>query len=325
MTDASDMPAAAPGMGNPPAPSDTDPGMGNHPAPSDLASLEQKIRDLARPRPLYTPESVHAAHALSYDWTGWLSDNAPFPPQTPAAVHAAAPLWERDGLLLETCSTRKDLLQILFRAGPPVSPVRFARIVKGRLQHALRGEGAAVRFSRKVAVRTLGSNIRQAVQGYLRKQVRKEKFADPRYAARMAQYTVEDEAVDLSQPTATVSGRYWYNLHLVIVAGGRRRIADESIFVQIRDACPRIAAKKDCRLRGVSVMPDHLHVAMRGNPELSPEDIALGFLNNLAFVLGRNRVWADGYYVGTFSEYEAEAITGRSRSPATQGRGGRRP
>ncbi len=40
-------------------------------------------------------------------------------------------------------------------------------------------------------------------------------------------------------------------------------------------------------------MPDHIHLALKGNIALSPEEIALGFLNNLAFVMGYNRVWKD--------------------------------
>ena len=56
--------------------------------------------------------------------------------------------------------------------------------------------------------------------------------------------------------------------------------------------------------------PDHLHAAMRGNAELSPEEIALAFQNNLAFVLGQRRVWENTYYVGTFGEYDLKVLRG---------------
>jgi len=65
-----------------------------------------------------------------------------------------------------------------------------------------------------------------------------------------------------------------------------------------------IAKKKGYRLKSVSVMPDHLHAALGGDIDQSPEEITLAFLNNLAYLLGRNRFWRDGYYVGTFSEYD---------------------
>lgn len=40
----------------------------------------------------------------------------------------------------------------------------------------------------------------------------------------------------------------------------------------------------------------------------SPEEIALAFLNNLAYVLGQRRWWEAGYYAGTFGEYGMAAV-----------------
>lgn len=294
-------------------------------APSDLASLEQKIRDLAKPRPIYTPKSVRPAHALRYDWTGWLSNGHPFPPTTCEVIRQTAPSWAEDGLQLGEFRVNGDRAQILFTTTPQVSPVFCAARVKGRLQHALRQAGTPVKFSRKVSFRSLGENIRGAVEGYLGKQVRKEGFVDPRFVKRIEEYTIERPDVDLAQPIATNSGRYWYNLHLVLVVGGRRRIADYGMLAKIRDTALRIADKKGYRLKSVSVMPDHVHAALGGDIEQSPDEIALAFLNNLAFALGQNRVWQDGYYVGTFSEYDLKVLrrlAEQSESPAAQGRRG---
>ena len=36
----------------------------------------------------------------------------------------------------------------------------------------------------------------------------------------------------------------------------------------------------------------------------SPADVALGYLNNLAYVQGMKSVYQFGYYVGTFGEYD---------------------
>jgi len=294
--------------------------------PSDLASLEQKIRDLARPRPIYTPRSVHSSHVLRYDWTGWLSDKAAFPPNTRDAIRRIANLWQGDGLQLGEFRIDRDRAQLLFTATPEVSPVFAAARVKGRLQHALRQAATPVKFSRKVSVRSLGENVRAAVEGYLGKQVGKEGFVDPRFVKRMQEYTVDRTEMDLSVPTETNSGRYWYNIHLVLVVGGRVRTVDYGMLGKIRDTAICIADRKGYGLRALSVVPDHLHVALRGDIEQSPEEIALGFLNNLAYALGQNRVWQDGYYVGTFSEYDmgvVRRLAQQSGVPATQGRRGR--
>jgi hypothetical protein len=52
---------------------------------------------------------------------------------------------------------------------------------------------------------------------------------------------------------------------------------------------------------------------LRGNIEHSPEEIAMGLLNNLAFALGQVYVWQPGYYAGTFSEYDMDAVRRRER------------
>jgi hypothetical protein len=61
---------------------------------------------------------------------------------------------------------------------------------KGRLDHALRKAGLAMPFSRKVALRTVGDNTRRDVEAYIERQVAKERFVDPAFAAAMAEFTV---------------------------------------------------------------------------------------------------------------------------------------
>ena len=55
-------------------------------------------------------------------------------------------------------------------------------------------------------------------------------------------------------------------------------------------------------------MPDHLHVALRGNIEHSAQEIALAFMNNLAYLLGSTPIWECGYYAGTFGEYDMRGV-----------------
>jgi len=38
-------------------------------------------------------------------------------------------------------------------------------------------------------------------------------------------------------------------------------------------------------------MPDHLHIALRGNIAQSPAEIALALMNNTAFAMGQNAIW----------------------------------
>ena len=42
-------------------------------------------------------------------------------------------------------------------------------------------------------------------------------------------------------------------------------------------------------------MPDHLHLALRGNIEQCLEEIALAMMNNLAYAFGQNPIWQSSY------------------------------
>jgi len=189
-----------------------------------------------------------------------------------------------------------------------MAPTLFTGRVKARLQYALRIAGTRIEFSRKVAFRSLGENKREQVEGYIANQVTKAQFIDPRFVELIAQYTQVNHYVSLREPTATNRGRYWYDLHLVIVTEQRERFVDEVSLNRIKDVCEKIARKKGYLLGSFSVMPDHVHLALRGNVEETPESIALGFMNNIAFQFGQRPVLRPSYYVGTFGEYDMGAV-----------------
>ncbi len=259
------------------------------------------------PEPQYDPRTADAAYQLRYSWTGWPSA-APFATQPVELIEATQPQWESDGLQVLESRWTAELVQILFSAQPDVTPVFVATRAKGRLDHTLREARPNMPFSRKVAVRSVGDNTRDDVEAYIERQVVKEQFVDPHWAAALAKFTVVNESVDLSQPTESARGRYWYNLHLVLVVDGRVRLSDQNIFRTLRDGCFKIAEKKGHLLSRVSVMPDHVHLALRANPDESPNDVACAYQNNLADMAKLGRLWQDSFYVGTFSEYTTQAI-----------------
>jgi REP element-mobilizing transposase RayT len=277
--------------------------------PASLTFGAEELLRAMTPQPLYTAETLHApAYELRYAWSGWPSANlfpstlcGEFWDQLDAA-------WERDGLRRLEVRCEPACWQLLMSTKPCVSPITLAARVKGRLQHALRLIGQPVEFSRKVAVRSVGHNRTDEVEAYVQNQVANSDYVDPRFKAFLGQFQIVDETVDMSQPTATRSGRYWYDLHLVLTARQRCPITSSEALSTLRDCSLAIARKKGHRLSRLAVMPDHWHGCLRGNIEQSPEEIALAFLNNLAYALGQNAIWQCGYYAGTFGEYEMNAV-----------------
>lgn len=260
------------------------------------------------PQPIYAAAGLRAAYELRYGWTGWPSD-APFPVELiRQLLPAVAPEWENDGIRVLESSLAPEQLLLTLSARPQVSPITLAARVKGRLQHHCRLAGTPVAFSRKVSVRSVGHNNRDQVEVYIGRQAAKEALADERFRELLERLCVRFPEVDLSQPTETNSGRYWYNLHLVLVVAERYRVGNENLLLKVRDTCLRIGAKKEYSVSRLAVMPDHLHLALRGTIEHSPEEVALAFLNNLAYAVGQRPLWESGYYAGTFSEYDMDAV-----------------
>jgi len=264
------------------------------------------------PPPIYAAASVRPVHNLRYDWTGWLRDHASFPPTLPAAIDHCRAAWQADGLTLDHWHTVGGRIQLLFSAGPGVSPALCAGRAKGRLQHALRQAGTPVSFSRRVGFRSLGDNTREIVERYVAGQVGKSDYVDPRFKTYLGQFTQEDVGTRLAEPFASGHGRYWYNLHVVIVVQDRRfPMTRHETFVCVRDESVAIAKRGGHEVAEISVMPDHVHLALRGNIQQSPLDIGLEYLNGLSRALGNNRCWSEEFYVGTFSEYGVDKIMGK--------------
>jgi REP element-mobilizing transposase RayT len=260
------------------------------------------------PEPLYRPADLRPAYQLRYGWTGWPS-GAPFPCDLVARVlPAIAPEWEQDGLRVLETSLSPEQIQLTLSTTPQVAPVTLGGRVKGRIQHHCRWQGTPIDFSRKLAVRSLGNPTRAQVEAYVRNQVPREALADERFREILASFTVARPDVDLSQPTESNSGSYWYNLHLVLVVRERYRIGEAATLATIRDTALRICGKKGYAASTLAVLPDHLHLAVRGAVAHSPEEIALSFLNNLAYALGQRPWWEAGYYAGTFGEYGMAAV-----------------
>lgn len=263
------------------------------------------------PVPLYTLENVrNPAYQLRYSWTCWPSQ-LPLPsPPDDEALKQLKEYWETDGIRVLEHRWTTERIQFTVSTRPHVAPVFLAARMKGRLQHALRQAGAPIDFSRKLSLRSLGDARSDAVERYIRNQVGAAQFVDSRTRDSLASLLIENHDVDLSVPTVTRSGRYWYNLHVVFVTEGRLGNFHLGCLERIRDGCRRIAEKKGHRISVGSVMPDHVHLALRGNVEQSPQDIALAYLNNLAYLLGSKPVWQYGFYAGTFGQYTMRSVRG---------------
>lgn len=265
------------------------------------------------PQPLYDIDKVNPAYHLRYLWTGWPAGGSFATCPTPL-LDTLEDDFQKDGVRLIEHRWTAELIQLTLSTSPTVSPALLAQHVKGRLDHAIRAANLTLPFSRKLDVRSLGENRRVDVEKYIREQVSRERFVDTGCEQRLKSYTVVNSNVDLIAPTASARGRYWYNLHVVLLAADQQRITTVAQLCLLRDAVDAVAAMNGHAISSLALMPDYLHVELRGNIAHSPAEIGRCFQNNLAHAVGSHRVWADEFYVGSFGEYDMDS---RSETSAT--------
>jgi len=257
-------------------------------------------------------------HRIAYSWTGW-PKGEPLPPLPDddflADLDAA---WAKDGLKRIAQRWQGDLVQFTFEAPADVAPEFVAARAKGRLDHALRKTGWCYGFERKVAVRSLGENTLEIVLRYIATQLDRADLADPRYVNSLAEAAWEDSDIDLEEPVASDFGRYWYNLHFVAVTSGRWRIGREDFLPKVTAAVRAWSEKfsAGCARRSrpgvhsLAVMPDHVHLAVRGPSAQSPDGIA-GELREALNRAAGCALFDPRIYAGTFSSYPLSHVRAR--------------
>ncbi|MBI1900208.1 MAG: hypothetical protein HYS13_03705 [Planctomycetia bacterium] len=203
--------------------------------------------------------------------------------------------------------------------------------VKGRFQYAISSE-APKAFRRNFSLSSLGDAKREVVESYVAKQLCHHRMADDRVQERLKDFQLSFPEVDLSQPQFSSHGRYIYNLHLVLVHDDRVADVRQESLALTRDMFVRAAQQKRHRLSRLSLFADHLHATLGSAPSESPQEVALAYMNNLAFAHGMKQIFCFSYYLGTFGDFDMGAVrlqddrqTRQSTDRQARGDGARSP
>ena len=163
-------------------------------------------------------------------------------------------------------------------------------------------------FQRNYDLHSIGSTTREKLEGYLGSQLEHHPEADRTIHWMLSDMQVIRPDVDLSQPRFTSHGRYWCNLHLVLVNDWRRRETCREKIESVRTMLIRAAEKKKHLLSRVAILPDHVHLLLGTGLEESPLSVGLSYMNNVAFVYDMQPVLKPGCFLGSFGEYDLGAI-----------------
>ena len=261
-------------------------------------------------QPIYTSEKCPFAGPLRWGLTVFWRlpiNDAGWCPDLRAALEA-------DGIrLLGHRFSQPRTSQFSLSTLPQITPLLVVKHVKGRLQHLLR-QSHPKPLQRNYALRSFGAATREAVEKYVAEQLGHHRMFDPRVEELLARFQIHHPDVDLSKHRSTAHGIYWYNLHVVVVHHERWVEVDERVLQALVDMIERVCRSKGFLLSRGGILADHLHLALGCPIGMAPADVALAFLNNLAFVHGMKAVFQFGAFIGTFGEYHQGAVRSDSET-----------
>jgi REP element-mobilizing transposase RayT len=261
-------------------------------------------------QPLYTAENCSFSAPLRWGLTIFWRE--PF--REASWLNDLRRALEPDGIrLLGHRQNESRISQFSLSTLPFVAPVLVVKRVKGRLQYLVRQVRPRA-FQRNYALRSVATATRQAVEKYVEKQLGHHDMADPRVETLFRRYQIVHRQVDLSKARSTAHAVYWYNLHVVLVHRERGAEILEEILAKVHRMIENVSAAKGYALARAGILPDHLHLALGCPLQAAPGQVALSFLNNLAYIQGMKTVYQYGAYVGTFGEYHQGAVVSDSEA-----------
>jgi len=250
--------------------------------------------------PIYTRENCRLAYQLN--WSLSLFWHHPAPPET--WLSGLQQVTEREGVrLLRYRLKEPHTGQFLISTKPGVCPVDMVRCVKGRLQYMVRATHPKA-FRRNYSFRSIGSAERKVIEEYVATQHAHHPMADPETQKLLERFSITRLEVDLSKSRTSGHSSFWYDLHVVLVNDGRFRETDVEILERVRRMIVRVAGQREHLLSRAAILADHIHLTLGCKPPEAPYDVALCYMNNLAFACGMRPIFRFSAYVGTFGEYD---------------------
>jgi REP element-mobilizing transposase RayT len=255
--------------------------------------------------PLYAPDNCRAAFELRWSLSVFWRAAAPSVGNWLDALREAT---DQDGVrVLEHRFVKANVSQFLLSTAPETAPASMVRSVKGRLQHLVRAQVPKA-FRRNYGVRSIGKVRGEIIQGYVRSQTQRHAMADAQVQTRVNALSIAGLGVGLFEPQQNSHAQFCYNLHLVLVNRERGPELRPGILERRRERLVAIAAKKAHRVGNGQILADHLHVTLGWNLGESPRDVAIGYMNNLAYAEEMKSIFEFGFYAGTIGKYDLNAV-----------------
>lgn len=215
--------------------------------------------------------------------------------------------------VLECASNPTDLLaEVSLEPAETISSA--ASKLKGRVSSWLRTELAlpspAKLLSRGYFACTVGKSTSSEVEKYLSKQAEHHGYAARKLPPiHVAKFELDETNI---RPThASVISQF----HIVLATSGRIGIFGSESAERVTEEWRRLQAKWRIALLKVSFLPDHVHLALRLHPAVSPAETVVELMNASQELMKReqvfsgvNRLWQPSAYIGSYGELASPQI-----------------
>ena len=256
------------------------------------------------PTPIYTANDVSVHYELQCAFSLFWKTA----PDTESWLPELSELTEADGVrILQHRFSQPNCSLFLTSTQPKISPATIPWSIKGRLQRMVRPT-YPVAFQRNYDLHSVGSTTREKIESYVAGQAVHHLPEDSPMRTLFSDLAITNPDIDLSKPRFTAHARYRANLHLVFVHNWRQAITDPVIWISIRNMLRRASRSKGHLLSRAGFVPDHLHFTIGIHPGESPFNVAMSYMNNLAWVHKQQAVFMPSFFVATFGEYDLGAI-----------------
>ena len=216
------------------------------------------------------------------------------------------------------CVTNATEMRCIVSLTPVETISGCASKLKGRLSKWLREEinltDLQSILSKGYFASTTGKTRSRVVDRYLSLQSEHHGYSSrilPPIFVDQYPLTTDDER-RISPHHAVVIAKF----HLVLSTTWRRGIIGSAQGRRIATAWLKIQAELRIALMKVSFVPDHVHIALRSHPSVSPAHIAAGLMNSAQEVMqlemieaGVNRLWMNSAYVGSYGDLSSAQIS----------------
>jgi len=157
---------------------------------------------------------------------------------------------------------------------------------------------------------TVGKNTSAEVEQYLNTQAEHHGYSI-RAIPPVYLESYEPDECNITPRHAKVISRF----HIVLSTSGRKGIFGFEEAKRIASEWTRLQSEWRAAILKVSFVPDHVHLALRLHPSVSPSEIAVKLMNASRDLMGRelisaglDRLWMQSAYIGSYGDLAGAQI-----------------